>query len=207
MKRTASKAKIKLFHSKDFDKSYFNGGNYEHYEEIASVWTGRVARRIKKTFPPDYSPKVLDVGCAQGYLLSKMCELGCEASGLEYSDYAIKNALPSMKKYIRKGSILEAKYKRGEFDAVVCFNVLEYMPEAKVEKALSNLVLWAKQYIFFTTCFTHSLYSTQKHSPDNLRITVKTEKEWEKLFKNLGAAFAGKFYDGGGGDVLVFRKK
>ena len=75
-----------------------------------------------------------------------------------------------------------------------------------MEKALRNLVKWTGDFIFFTTCFKHSRYASQKHSPDKLRITIKTEKEWIRIFKRVGAVYKETFYDGGGGDVLVFRK-
>jgi len=189
-----------------FDKTYFNTGNYQNYKKIAAMWSGRVARRIKKD-ARKIAPRVLDVGCAHGYLMTVLQELGCEVKGLEYSQYAVEQTEPVTRSKIKKGSILENSFRQNEFDVVVCLNVLEYIPEAQVSKALGHLVQWTGNLIFFTTCFTHSRYSSQKHSPDPLRLTVKTEKEWVKLFRQAGANFHDQFYDSGGGDVLVFKKR
>jgi len=195
-----------VIRSELFDKNYFQGGNYKNYKEIAAVWTGRVARRIKKTLGKK-RPCVLDVGCAHGYLMMALQEAGCEVQGLEYSSYVISQAEENIRKRMRRGSILENRFHTSQFDAVVCLNVLEYIPADQVDKALGNLVTWTNNLIFFTTCFKHSRYASQKHSPDKLRITIKTEKEWIGIFKKVGAVYKETFYDGGGGDVLVFRKK
>lgn len=189
-----------------FNKTYFQGGNYKNYKEIALLWTGRVARRIKRTSGKIH-PQVLDVGCAHGYLMLALQEAGCQVQGLEYSSYVISQAKKTVRENIKQCSILENCFRKSEFDAVVCLNVLEYIPEDQVKKALRNLVKWSSDLIFFTTCFKHSRYASQKHSPDNLRITIKTEKEWIELFQRVGAVYKETFYDGGGGDVLVFRKK
>jgi 2-polyprenyl-3-methyl-5-hydroxy-6-metoxy-1,4-benzoquinol methylase len=152
-------------------------------------------------------PRVLDVGCAHGYLLEATQNVGCEVAGLEYSDYVVSEVIEAVRGKIKKGSIIESCFKHDEFDVVVCFNVLEYIPEGKVGIALNNLVKWTNDLVFFTTCFKHSRYSSQKHSPDELRMTIKTEKEWIEIFQKVGATHQMTFYDGGGGDVLVFRKK
>jgi 2-polyprenyl-3-methyl-5-hydroxy-6-metoxy-1,4-benzoquinol methylase len=189
-----------------FSETYFQGGNYKDYKEIALVWTGRVARRIRRASGKKH-PQVLDVGCAHGYLMVALQEEGCQVKGLEYSRYVMKKAERAVCETIEEGSVLDDKFPPNEFDVVVCLNVLEYIPEDQVEKALRNLVRWTSDLIFFTTCFKHSRYASQKHSPDNLRITIKTEKEWIDIFQRVGAAYKETFYDGGGGDVLVFRKK
>jgi 2-polyprenyl-3-methyl-5-hydroxy-6-metoxy-1,4-benzoquinol methylase len=209
MKKNQSKINKseKIIGPKQFNKVYFTTGNYKEYEKIASAWTKRVARRIIKETVPGKLASVLDVGCAQGFLVSMLRRMGCKAFGLEYSDYALSQAKPDVIRYIKKGSILSSRAALAKFNVVVCFNVLEYIPEPLVLKALKNLVNWSNDMVFFTTCFTHSCYATQKHSPDNLRITVKTQKEWIKLFGSLGARYSGKFYDGGGGDVLIFKIK
>lgn len=195
----------KVIRSEMFGENYFKTGNYKNYKENALVWTGRVAQRIKR-MADKAVPNVLDVGCAHGYLITTLQSIGCQVKGLEYSPYVINEADKEVREKIEQGSILDNRFRKNEFDAVVCLNALEYIPEEKVEMALSNLVKWTDDLIFFTTCFKHSRYSSQKHSPDNLRITIKTEKEWMKSFQQLGASHEETFYDGGGGDVLVFRK-
>jgi len=191
-----------------FDKKYYRTGSYKDYKKIAGEWTGIVAKRVRKSFRDIHAPRVLDVGCAHGYLLAALQETGCEVRGMEYSSHAIRNAEKGVKGSIRKGSILKKDtFKENAFDAVVCLNVAEYISEADMPKGIRNLVRWTNGLIFFTTCFTHSRYASQKHSPDPFRITVKTQKQWRELFKTCGAAYVKKFYDGGGGDVLIFKKR
>ena len=193
---------------KAFDRKYFTSGNYKEYKEIAEAWVHVVARRVRKDLKHLARPRILDVGCAYGYLMLELQDAGCDVRGIEYSAYAIQHAEKAARRSIRRGSILQNTIaKANAFDAVICFNVMEYVAEADVARAIANLVRWSNDFIFFTTCFTHSLYASQKHSPDTLRMTIKTQRQWRELFAASGAAYVGKFYDGGGGDVLVFKKR
>ncbi len=191
-----------------FDKKYFSTGNYKEYKKIADQWVNLVARRVKKSLNAISQPRVLDVGCAHGYLMTALQDMECDVVGIEYSPYAMRKAEKAVRELIRRGNILQGNnMKQNQFDAVICFNVAEYIVESDTAKAIGNLVRWSNNFIFFTTCFTHSRYASQKHSPDPLRTTTKTQKEWRDLFEKSGARFLEKFYDGSGGDILVFKKR
>lgn len=190
-----------------FDKKYFSTGNYEEYKKVADQWVAVVARHIRKSLADIARPRVLDVGCAYGYLLAALQDAGCNITGIEYSSHAIQNAEKAVRRSIHRGDILRGAHLRTRgFDAVICLNVVEYIGEADIETAIGNLVRWSGNFIFFTTCFTHSRYASQKYSPDPFRTTIKTQEQWKRLFAKSGARYVGKFYDGGGGDVLIFKK-
>ncbi len=194
--------------AKAFDKKYFETGNYKEYKEIAHQWVGIVAQQVIKRLQPLPKPRILDVGCAYGYLMAELQSAGCKVAGIEYSSHAIHNAEKAVRQSIHKGSILQDVLAKADaFDAVICFNVAEYIVDTDITRAMANLVRWTNNLIFFTTCFTHSRYASQKYSPDPLRTTIKTQRQWQQLFGAYGAAYVGKFYDGGGGDILVFKKK
>lgn len=199
---------VKHLPASSFGAGYFSSGSYDTYEKDILSWVGPTARRIFYFLADIPRPSVLDAGCAQGYLLESLGELGAEVRGLEYSDYAIDGALPPVRDKIRKGSILNEKtFPANSFDAITCFDVLEYLTAGQNPVAAGNMVRWTRKFVFFTNPYKHSVSGSQKLNPDELRLTAFTQKEYVRIFDEAGADFAGKFNSGSGGDILVFEKK
>lgn len=74
--------------------------------------------------------RVLDVGCASGYLAQALVERGCTVSGVEYDAAAAEEARPHLQQLV-VGDLeqldLVAELGRGEFDVVVFGDVLEHL--------------------------------------------------------------------------------
>lgn len=194
---------------KSFDKQYFSSGTYKiyKYKEMLDEWVGPMAKRIAKTLKDRKKVKVLDVGCSFGNLIAELQDkYGFEVKGLEYSAYAIKKALPTVRRKIKEGTILNPPFKKNSFDAVVCFDVVCHLPKEEVARAIKNLIVLSRHYIFFASIYRHSMWTSQKINPDKLRVTTLSQKEYIDIFSANGAKFVEKFYGGNGGEVLVFKK-
>jgi len=192
---------------KNFDKNFFSSGAYENYQALLRSWVGKVARRIRRTLKNKGVAKVLDVGCGYGTLLVDLQnKYGFEVTGIEPSSYAIEKASFSVRKKIKKGSILKLSFKKNSFDAVVCFDVIYYVRPQETFRAIKNLVDVSKEYIFFSSLYRHSWEASQKNNPDPLRQTVLSKKEYINLFFRSGAKLVSHFYSPNGEDILVFRK-
>src|SRR6266576_596786 len=94
---------------------------------------------------------ILDVGCGEGFTLSKLKEAGLrkKLEGVEYLDTAIalgKKERPDI--HIKKGTIYDLPYKDNAFDLVLCTEVLEHLEEP--EKALKELIRVSKRYMLLT---------------------------------------------------------
>ena len=166
-----------------------------------------MARRICSYLNGIPHPCILDVGCAEGYLIEE-CQktYGANVQGLEFSHHALSQARSSIASSIITGNMLEVHIPPRSFDAVLCFDVLEYMTREENQEAAARLVSWARGLIFFANPYRHSFHASQKRNPDPLRLTAFTQKEYKKIFADAGAAFVEKFtFSGSGGDVLVFR--
>lgn len=74
--------------------------------------------------------KVLDVGCANGYLAKVLGERGCSVSGVEYDAAAAEEARPHLEQLV-VGDLetldLTAELGTGRFDVVVFGDVLEHL--------------------------------------------------------------------------------
>ena len=193
--------------SKKFDKKFFTLGAYKNYKEILFEWVVPMAKRIYQILEDKPSAKILDVGCGYGNLIAELQnKYNFWVEGLEYSSYAIRKAHSSVRKKIKKGSILKLPFKKNSFDIVVCFDVICYLTLKETKKAIKNLVDASRGYIFFNSIYRHSQDASQKKNPDPLRITVLSKKEYINLFSQNGAKFIKSFREENGGDTLVFKK-
>ena len=58
--------------------------------------------------------QILDIGTGCGYLVKLLREKGCDAWGLEVSDYALENSC--IPEFIRKGDIRNIPFAASSFD-------------------------------------------------------------------------------------------
>ncbi len=191
-----------------FDRKYFSSGSYDSYKDDVLGWTRPMARKIFSYIKSNPQHRVLDIGCAEGYLMDELQRTyGAEVQGIEFSSHALSRALPSVKKHITKDSLFSARLPLRRYDAVICFDVFEYLTPQENKKAARILVRAARDYIFFANPYKHSFQGSQKLNPDSLRITAFTQKEYQKIFRDAGARFVAKFNAGSGSDILVFRTR
>ena len=71
----------------------------------------------------------------------------------------------------------------GMFDAVICTDVLEHVPENQLEDTLREIFSYAKKFVFLSICTREA----KKHLPDgrNCHLTVKPELWWQALIEGL----------------------
>lgn len=190
-----------------FDKNFFSSGVYENYPALLDSWVGPVAKKIYQILKNKPAAKILDVGCGFGTLLAELQDkYHFRVAGLEHSPYAVRKAPISVKKKIKKGSILKLPFKKNSFDAVICFDVIYYLNLGETAKAIKNLVDVSQNYIFFSSLYRHSRETSQKYNPDPLRVTVLSKKEYIDIFSQNSAKLIKSFYEENGGNTLVFRK-
>ena len=87
--------------------------------------------------------RVLDVGCANGYLAKVLVERGCTVSGVEYDEKAAEEARPVLERLV-VGDLerldLVEELGTGQFDVIVFGDVLEHLrdplPVLRASRAL-----------------------------------------------------------------------
>ena len=80
---------------------------------------------------------VMVVGCSIGYRVWALRFLGIEAYGMDVSEFAIENAVPEIKQFLKLGNIIDYQEDR-KYDNVIAFDILEHIPVDDLGKAIKN---------------------------------------------------------------------
>lgn len=124
---------------------------------------------------------VLEVGTGNGDGLKKMLSSGKEARGIEYSNYLYENLL---KEKFPNGEIIEGDaadipFADKSFDMIVSFDVLEHIPEARIDKVISELARVSSKYVFVTI-------SSKLDIHQKFHLTLRPSNWWKQKFENAG---------------------
>lgn len=170
-----------------YDKTYYDTKlgprPYERTEVEWSTHFATAAARLHDLFKPK---RVLDVGCAKGFLVEQLRDRGIEAYGIDASSYAIGQVRDDVKPFC---TVRSATEPLGEhFDLITCIEIAEHMPEDEAEKLVANLCAHTDEVVFSST-------PTDFEEPTHLN--VRPRAYWEGLFAANGffanRDFAGQF--------------
>lgn len=147
---------MELLQPNEYDASYFDGAKqtynhnagYSKYERwyrndgensLGEFWKD-MAKKITATHAVQ-GKKLLDIGCAKGFMVEDLRELGVDAYGLDVSTYAIGEASETVAPYLTVGDVRTALagYGRNEFDFVLSMRVLECFSEAELPNIIKEM--------------------------------------------------------------------
>ncbi len=115
------------------------------------------ARRLERLLAMGARGRLLDVGCAGGYLLSEARVRGLDAYGIEISKHAVAVAESVVPGRVRQGIVEEAGYERSSFGAITLFDVLEHHPRPAALLSLLWDLLEEKGWLALTVPDVDSL--------------------------------------------------
>ena len=139
--------------------------------------------------------RVLDVGCAKGFLVKDLSdELKNEnIFGLDISDYALKNCHPDVIGKLHKGTAENLPFPDNSFDLVISLDTIHNLPRNKVIIALKEIERITKKNSFIRV--DSYLNEEQKKVFENWVLTAKYHdypNKWLEVFKKAG--FSGDYY-------------
>lgn len=140
------------YNSTTYNEHYYQShcgkcyGRGNGWEEIFA----RQAAAIQRDFHPH---TVLDVGCAAGYLVEGLRDLGVEAYGMDISEYALSKVREDIRPYCFLQSAAEPI--EGTYDMITCIEVLEHLDSMDIREAVKNMCQAAEVIIFSSTPFDY----------------------------------------------------
>jgi ubiquinone/menaquinone biosynthesis C-methylase UbiE len=195
-KRKEAKDPTVVAISKQYGEMYFDGPREYGYGGYR--YDGRwipVARDIIAHFGLKPGMRVLDVGCAKGFLVKDLmlaCP-GLEAFGLDVSLYALIHAEKEIIGRLHLGTAEKLPFPDNSFDCVLCLNTVHNFPRPRAIKVMQEIQRISGGRAFVQVDSYHT--PEQKEIFESWVLTAEFydyPAGWVELFKEAG--YTGDYY-------------
>lgn len=181
-------SKLKEYGHEYFDGELGYGGYY---------YDGRwkpVAEEMISYYGLTKDSKVLEIGCAKGYLMYEFYKLGIEnVFGCDISSYAISQVPKEIAGNFKVINADSLRYEGFQFDLVVSIDCIHNLDSDGVDKAIREMMRVSKKDVFIRVGSYQTqeqLYSIRKWGVTSL--TFDSPEEWLARFKRLN--YKGDYY-------------
>jgi len=188
--------------SRIYDRNYYENGiatKKSDYTNYSWIRLGQYFNKTAKHITDKFNPKTaLDVGCAKGFLVKALVDLGIDAYGIDPSEYAVSEAPPDVKDKLTLGVAQSLPYPDNKFDVVTCFDVLEHIPETDVPKVLSEMLRVTKDWLVLRLV-TREIDREIDDDVDASHKTLHGKDWWHERIEKAGGMVqpVDSYYNGG----------
>jgi len=157
-----------------YDKDYFENGveagvscyeNYRWMPELTLQMCNSIATKLKL----QKTDKILDYGCAKGFIVRAFQELGFTSTkGVDISEYAIRHCDETVKgnlQIIYENWPLSLQLDE-KFDWLICKDVLEHIDKASLQNLLQEFKRVAKNVFIVVPQGKNGKYFIDEHEQD-----------------------------------------
>ena len=174
-----------------FDADYFEHGiksNWKsgyHWRDFAGLFRD-TAKFLVTMFPEAGS--FLDAGCATGFLVRALRELGKDAWGFDHSEWALERAEDLAKPFLQHSSAECVEFNR-LFDVTLAFSLLENLTEEQIRNFLRRAQGWTTQAFVTVVLVCENdgerakLLETDR---DLAHVTLESSSWWHERFLQTG---------------------
>jgi len=173
----------------NFDFDYYeNGVNsgislYTNYRWMPEL-TLPMAFRIIEILNITENDKILDFGCAKGFLVKSFRLLYRNCYGVDISEYAIENCDFEVKNFVKKINSLEDI--TDDYDYIICKDVFEHIEKNELKRIIMNLRKKTKCMFVIVPLGDGKKYIIDSYELDKTHIIRENEKWWTNLFLDCG---------------------
>ena len=180
----------------NFAREYFDGSREQGYGGYH--YDGRwlpIAGDFIQHFNLKPGDRVLDVGCAKGFLVYDLMKTlpGLEAYGLDISEYALLNALPELIGRLHLGNATHLPFPDNSFQAIISINTIHNLDLEECIAALREIERVSAGNSFVQVdAYTNP---EEKKAFEDWMLTAKTygtPQDWREIFQEAG--FTGDYY-------------
>jgi len=181
-----------ILQTSEYDASYFDGAlqpmrhnaGYSEYKRwyrnegegsLGEFWKDYAARWINHLALS--GKKVLEIGCAKGFLVKDLRDMGVDAWGLDVSQYAVDNCEPEVAPYLQVGDARTAlaQYNNKQWDVLITLRFLECIPEADLPALITQMNRISKLQVHVVDDFTGDKAVAAQY------YVSKTQAQWASL--------------------------
>lgn len=177
--------------ARKFGKDFFDGDRnhgYGGFKYMSKFWQPVIPTFINH-FDLNNNSKVLDVGCAKGFMLFDMKEMipGITIEGIDVSSYAIENAKEEVKEFLRVADARALPFENNSFDVVISINTIHNLEREECGKALQEIERVSRGKSFITVDAYRNEEEKEAMYAWNLTAkTIMSVDEWIKFFDEVG---------------------
>jgi SAM-dependent methyltransferase len=172
-------------HEADFGEEYFESGRVSGYVDYS--WKPElISARLKAILAAAGIPpggRVLDFGCAKGFYVRGLRELGYNAIGVDISTYAVgigSAFLADQICLLKNYPLLEVE--SGSFDLTIAKDVLEHLPRFALRPVIQELKRISKVLLVAVpVCDSQRNYINQVDARDLTHRIRLTRENWGRL--------------------------
>ena len=141
--RVQQKTEYDRLLARQFGEAFFDGERshgYGGFSYDSRFWTP-VVPTFKEHFNLTASSRVLDVGCAKGFMMHDLSAAipGITVKGVDISGYAIANGIEDMRPHMFAADCKSLPFEDGYFDVAISINTIHNLAYDEVAAALSEI--------------------------------------------------------------------
>lgn len=196
-KRLEEKTDADRVLAREFGKAFFDGERSHGYGGFA--YSPRFWENVIPTFQEQYNldknSKILDIGCAKGFMLYDFMRLipGINVSGVDISKYAIVNAKKEVKEHLQVADAMHLPFEDNSFDLVISITTLHNLDKEGMKIALKEIMRVTKKDAFITLDAYRNAQEKKAMEAWNLTaLTMMHTDEWKEFFHLSG--YSGDYY-------------
>jgi SAM-dependent methyltransferase len=182
--------------AKRFGKEYFDGDRGQGYGGYR--YDGRwvpIAERMRDFYGLRAGDRILDVGCAKGFLLHDFRQVvpGVRVAGVDISEYAVIHAMDDVRPFLIVGSADALPFPDAAFDLVVSINTAHNLERPRCVQAIREMERVSRSHKYLQV--DSYLDDEQREKLERWQLTALTHFDpegWRRLFAEAG--YAGEYY-------------
>lgn len=183
--------------ARKFGQEFFDGDRTQGYGGFK--YSSRFWKPVIPTFIDHWGltsdDKILDVGCAKGFMLHDLSEAipGVSVKGVDISEYAIENCIESMKSNVQVANAKSLPFENKSFDVAISINTIHNLEQSECAEALKELERVSSKGSFVTVDAYRNQYEKDRMYAWNLTAkTILSVNDWVEFFKDVG--YTGDYY-------------
>ena len=180
-----------------FDREFFDGDRrhgYGGFNYLPRFWQP-VAPTFREHFGLRAGDRLLDVGCAKGFMMHDFALLipGLVVKGVDVSRYAVEHAIEDMRPHVQVADARRLPFPDKSFDVVVSINTIHNLAREDCGQALREIERVARRGAFVTVDAYRSEEERERMRAWNLTAqTILHVDEWKAFFAEVG--YTGDYY-------------
>jgi len=182
--------------ARQFGEAFFDGERshgYGGFSYNSRFWTP-VVPTFKEHFDLTANSRVLDVGCAKGFMMHDFNAAipGITMKGVDISGYAIANGIEDMRPHMFAADCKSLPFEDRAFDVAISINTIHNLNLEDCVTALQELERVAHRAYLTVDAYRNEIEKERMYAWNLTARTIMSVGEWKKLFADVG--YTGDYY-------------